>query len=69
MHAEFAYLLERTWLIVHRATELQISRHSEQTAMPVTEVALACGFASSGHFSYRYRALYGLSPRQARRSA
>ena len=41
----------------------------EQTAMPVTEVALACGFASPGHFSYRYRALFGLSPRQARRSA
>ena len=41
----------------------------DQTAMPVTEVALACGFASPGHFSYRYRALYGLSPRQTRRSA
>ena len=41
----------------------------DQTAMPVTEVALACGFASPGHFSYRYRALYGLSPRQSRHSA
>jgi transcriptional regulator GlxA family with amidase domain len=49
---------------------LQLGRRLlEQTAMPVTEVALACGFASPGHFSYRYRALYGLSPRQTRRSA
>ena len=40
----------------------------DQTAMPVTEVALACGFTSPGHFSHRYRALYGLSPRQARHS-
>ena len=49
---------------------LQLGRQLlEQTAMPVTEVAFACGFASPGHFSHRYRALYGLSPRQARCSA
>ena len=49
---------------------LQLGRQLlEQTAMPVTEVALACGFASPGHFSFRYRSLYGRSPRETRRSA
>ena len=49
---------------------LQLGRRLlAQTAMAVTEVALACGFSSPGHFSCRYRALYGLSPRQAQRSA
>ena len=38
-----------------------------QTSLPVTEIALAGGFASPGHFSHRYRSLFGQSPRQSRR--
>jgi transcriptional regulator GlxA family with amidase domain len=38
----------------------------EQTSLPILEVALACGFSSPGHFSHRYRALFGVSPRQER---
>ncbi len=41
----------------------------ERTALPITEVALACGFSSLGHFSYRYRAHFGVSPREDRGSA
>ncbi len=38
----------------------------EQTALPIVEVALACGFASPGHFSHRFRTLFGCAPREAR---
>ncbi len=38
-----------------------------QTALPVTEIALACGFASPGHFSTSYGRHYGLAPRLERR--
>lgn len=30
--------------------------------MPITEIALACGFANSSHFSTAYSAKYGLAP-------
>lgn len=33
-----------------------------QTEMSVMDVALACGFESSGHFSRVYRAAYGVTP-------
>jgi AraC family transcriptional regulator, glycine betaine-responsive activator len=34
-----------------------------QTRMPVTEVALSCGFCSATHFSKRYRGYFGVAPR------
>ena len=37
-----------------------------QTESAVTEVALACGFENSGHFSRVYRAAYGISPTMQR---
>lgn len=42
---------------------LQKARHLLiQTEMPVTEVAFACGFKSSGHFSRSYKAHFGVAP-------
>jgi len=38
----------------------------QQTTMPVTSVAVSCGFVSSAHFSRAYRKHFGLSPRQDR---
>jgi len=38
-----------------------------QTSLPVVEVALACGFAASGHFSKRYKARFGCAPSDERR--
>jgi len=38
----------------------------EQTSLTVLEIALASGFASAGHFSKRFRAVYGKSPRDVR---
>ncbi len=37
-----------------------------QTGLPVVEVAMACGFATSSHFSRLYRARFGLPPRAER---
>ena len=37
-----------------------------QTAMPVIDVALACGFVSASHFSKCYRDFYGKTPRHER---
>ena len=37
-----------------------------QSALPVVEVAVACGFVSASHFSKCYRELYGRSPQQER---
>jgi len=38
----------------------------EQTSLPIIEVACACGFSSAGHFSQRFRTLFGQTPREAR---
>ena len=37
-----------------------------QTSLKITDVALACGFPSHGHFSSRYRGFFGYSPREER---
>lgn len=37
-----------------------------QSAMSITQIAIACGFQSAGHFSKTYRAMYGRSPRNER---
>ncbi|MFT5111355.1 MAG: transcriptional regulator GlxA family with amidase domain [Parasphingorhabdus sp.] len=50
-----------------RLTEAK--RLLEQSSMPVIDVAIACGFNSAGHFSYRYRSYYGVSPRTSRTQA
>jgi AraC family carnitine catabolism transcriptional activator len=38
----------------------------QQTAMPVIDIAVACGFGSAAHFSRAYRARFGRSPRRDR---
>lgn len=37
-----------------------------QTPMPITEIALNCGFVSASHFSKCYRELFTISPRAER---
>ncbi len=41
----------------------QMVRH---TTLPLTEIALACGFSSASHFSNRFRQVTGQSPSQLR---
>lgn len=38
----------------------------EQTRMPLTEVALACGFDSLAAFSKNYKRVHGITPKNAR---
>ena len=38
-----------------------------RTAMPVLDIAVACGFVSASHFSRAYKKRYGQSPRAERR--
>lgn len=40
-----------------------------ETALPLLQIAVACGFANGSHFSRAYRARYGRSPRQDRDAA
>lgn len=52
-------------------TALRLDRAAqlvEETAMPVAEVAAACGFASPSAFTRSFRARFGHSPRAARKS-
>lgn len=50
-------------LRLQRARELLL-----QTDMPVTQIAVACGFQSACHFSKTYRSLYGHPPRSERQA-
>ncbi len=51
--------------------ELRLARARQlllQTSMSVFDVAFACGFVSAPHFSKCYRDLFGIPPRDERRS-
>lgn len=54
------YLLLR----LQRAQQL-----ARQTDLSLAEIAAACGFASTSHFSRSYRACFGLAPNRDRRNA
>lgn len=40
----------------------------KQTSLSVTEISVACGFASTSHFSRMFSAQYGIAPSMAHRS-
>jgi AraC family transcriptional regulator, glycine betaine-responsive activator len=50
-------------LRLQRARELLV-----QSEMSITEIAIACGFQSTCHFSKSYRALYSRTPRSERQT-
>lgn len=48
---------------VHLAMRLDAARRLvRQTAMPVLDIAVSCGFSSTSHFSRTYRARHGVAP-------
>ena len=64
----FAAHLGRSPMSHYRELRLRLARRlAEQAPMPLTEVALACGFASSSHLSRAYAARFGTPPSAARR--
>ncbi|TDN64175.1 helix-turn-helix domain-containing protein [Scandinavium goeteborgense] len=56
--APHQYVMQRR---MARAQELV--RH---TALPLTDIALACGFSSASHFSNRFKSALGITPSQLR---
>jgi AraC family transcriptional regulator len=56
--APHQYVMQRRMI---RAEELV--RHS---ALPLTDIALACGFSSASHFSNRFKSALGMTPSQLR---
>jgi len=52
-------------------TDLRIARAAEQLktrGLSITEVALACGFSSPGHFSTVFRRIVGVTPSKYRKA-
>jgi transcriptional regulator GlxA family with amidase domain len=66
----FATHLGRSFKRFDRELRLERARELlEQTSLSVLDVAMATGFGSVEHFGRSYKALFGTSPRRARRSA
>jgi len=60
--------LARSMHDVYLAIRLeQASELLRKTAMPVTQIALACGFQGSSHFSAAFRQAFGAAPRNWRK--
>jgi len=63
----FASLLGTSFADHYRSIRLARARNLlMQSALPITEVALACGFANASHFSRAYSAMFGTPPRRDR---
>ena len=60
------YLHQRPMEYVQRRRLLTAAAQLAQTSLPVTEIALNCGFASPGYFSACFRRLLGCTPGQYR---
>lgn len=58
--APHQYVMQRR---MTRAQELV-----RNTSLPLTEIALACGFSSASHFSNRFKSVLGMTPSQLRAS-
>ncbi|UFS66353.1 GlxA family transcriptional regulator [Paracoccus denitrificans] len=66
----FARYLGRSPKRYYMELRLERARHLLlQTGMSVMEIGLACGFASTAHFSKCYRATYGCTPYRERGAA
>lgn len=63
----FASNLGTSFTTHYRTIRLDRARDLiRQTTLSITEIALACGFSSPGHFSRRYRERFGSSPKEER---
>jgi transcriptional regulator GlxA family with amidase domain len=63
MERQFRSQLGRTPIAYHRDIRLDHARRLlSQTTLPVTEIALSCGFGSASHFARLYRQRFGRLP-------
>jgi AraC family transcriptional regulator len=51
--------------VMHRRM-VQAKAQLLNTGLPLTTIAMACGFSSASHFSNRFRAVFGMTPSQLR---
>lgn len=66
----FQQYLQTTPSHYYMALRLEASCYMLQTStLKILEIALACGFKGQGHFSKRFLAKFGMSPREARKQA
>jgi transcriptional regulator GlxA family with amidase domain len=64
----FAEKLGASYAGHYRRARLERSRDLlRQSAVPITEIALGCGFSSASHFSRAYREMFGMTPASERR--
>lgn len=67
LERQFRAQLGRTPLAYHRDLRLdQARRLLSQTSLPVTEIALSCGFGSPSHFAQLYRQRFSRLPNEDR---
>lgn len=60
--------LGRSPLSYYRELRLERARMLlTQSAMPIVDIAIACGFISASHFSKSFRETYGMAPQEIRR--
>lgn len=65
----FAGHLNSTFTLEYRRLRLEHARKLlQQSALSVSEIAFACGFASPGHFARRYREHFRMTPRSERKA-
>jgi len=64
----FSEQMKRSYAGHYRRIRLDRARDLlRQTAISITEIALACGFSSASHFNRAYRDAFGLTPATERR--
>ncbi|CDX42602.1 HTH-type transcriptional regulator glxA [Mesorhizobium sp. SOD10] len=60
--------LGRSPLSYYRELRLERARMLlTQSAVPIVDIAVACGFISASHFSKSFREIYGMAPQEVRR--
>ena len=64
----FAEKLGASFAGHYRGVRLERARDLlRQSSVPITEIALGCGFSSGSHFSRAYRQAFGITPAMERR--
>ena len=65
----FAEKLATSYAGHYRRIRLERARDLlRQSAVPITEIALGCGFSSASHFSRAYREAFGVTPASERKA-
>ena len=64
----FAEKMRTSYAGHYRRLRLERARDLlRQSAVPITEIALGCGFSSASHFGRAYREAFGVTPASERR--